>query len=68
MLDLRIPIGIMFSTVGLLMLAYGLFTCSDADMYAKSLNININAWWGGVLTAFGAFMWLGSLRRPKSDS
>lgn len=56
MLDLRLPIGLMFSLVGLLLIAYGLVTGSDAELYKRSLDININVWWGGFLVVFGGLM------------
>jgi hypothetical protein len=55
-LDIRLPIGGMFAIVGLLLVAYGLLTASDAQMYARSLSINVNLWWGAVLFLFGASM------------
>lgn len=55
-LDLRVPIGLMFSIIGVLLIAFGL--TSDDAIYAKSLGININLWWGMVLLAFGAVMLL----------
>ena len=55
-LDIRYPIGLMFGTIGLVMVLYGLLTGSD-PMYAKhSLGINVNVWWGAVLFVFGALM------------
>ncbi len=53
-LDLRLPIGLLFTLIGLLLLLYGLV--SDATLYQSSLGVNINAWWGLVMTAFGALM------------
>ena len=54
--DLRLPIGIMFSLFGAMLVVFGLAT-GGADMYRNhSLGININLWWGLVLLAFGAFM------------
>jgi uncharacterized protein YhhL (DUF1145 family) len=55
-LDLRWPIGLMFSLLGVLLTAYGALTGSDAEMYKRSLNININLYWGLVLLVFGAMM------------
>ena len=52
--DLRIPIGLMFTIYGVLLTVYGVF--SDKEIYARSLNININLIWGIVLLVFGAFM------------
>jgi hypothetical protein len=64
-LDLRLPIGLMFTIVGVLLTAFGLV--SDKAIYARSLNINVNLWWGLVLLAFGLVMlWLarrGTQRR-----
>ncbi len=55
-LDIRWPIGLMFSLVGLLMTGYGLFTRGDAALYRRSLDININLVWGLVLLVFGGLM------------
>jgi len=54
-LDIRLPIGMMFSLLGLLLVAYGAATGAD-EMYKASLGININLVWGGVLFVFGAIM------------
>jgi hypothetical protein len=56
MLDLRLPIGLLFSLVGALLLVFGLVTSSNGPMYQHSLGININIWWGLFLTAFGVVM------------
>ena len=69
--DLRLPIGIMFSVFGLILVIFGLATGKD-EMYAKhSLGININLAWGAVLLIFGAFMlfltWRGS-KKPAQPS
>lgn len=53
-LDLRLPIGLLFVLLGVLLLIYGLV--STPAVYAASLGININLWWGVVMTAFGGLM------------
>ena len=53
-LDIRTPIGLLFSLLGALLVAYGLF--SSPALYARSLGINVNLWWGGVLLLFGVVM------------
>ena len=53
-LDLRLPIGWMFTVVGLLLVGYGLL--ADRAIYARSLGVNVNLWWGLVLLAFGVCM------------
>jgi hypothetical protein len=57
-LDIRIPIGLMFSIFGVIITIFGLFTNSSVDMYKKSLGINMNLWMGIGMLAFGLFMLL----------
>ncbi|HWR37371.1 MAG TPA: hypothetical protein VN622_16035 [Clostridia bacterium] len=59
-LDLRMPIGLMFSVFGVMLAVYGLF--SDRAIYARSLGVNINLVWGLVLLVFGAVMLALSVR------
>jgi hypothetical protein len=63
-LDIRWPIGLLFSLVGALLVIYGLASGSDTEIYKRSLGININLIWGLVLVVFGGFMlllaWRGS--------
>jgi hypothetical protein len=66
-LDIRWPIGLMFSLVGLLMTIYGLATKGNAEMYQRSLDININLIWGILLLVFGAFMLIMAIRQ-KPDA
>jgi hypothetical protein len=64
-LDLRIPIGLLFSLLGVLLLGFG--AVSDPAIYRASLGINVNLWWGVVMLAFGGVMlasaWLGVGRK-----
>ena len=65
-LDLRIPIGLMFLVLGLLVTGFGLI--GDRAIYQRSLGVNINLWWGLVMLVFGlAMLWLGrrGLRRTQ---
>ena len=55
-LDIRLPIGMMFSLLGALLAIYGLATGSDNVIYKSSLDLNVNLWWGLVLFLFGAVM------------
>jgi hypothetical protein len=66
-LDIRLPIGMMFTLLGALLAIYGLATGSDSDMYKSSLDLNVNLWWGLVLFVFGAIMLFFALlsRFPK---
>lgn len=63
-LDLRLPIGLMFSLFGLMLTVYGLV--SGEAIYARSLGINVNFWWGLVLLAFGLVMLTFALRARKA--
>jgi hypothetical protein len=42
-IDIKFPIGLMFSILGLLISVYGLFTMNN-PIYQKSFGININLW------------------------
>jgi len=66
-LDIRWPIGLMFSLVGLLLTIFGFATKGDAEMYQRSLDININLIWGLILLLFGAFMLVMAMRK-KADA
>lgn len=68
-LDLRIPMGLMFTFTGLILTVFGFATHGDAALYAKSLGINANLWWGLVLLAFGVTMFLlGRRGQRRIDS
>lgn len=56
-LDIRVPIGILFSIFGGILAIFGFV--SDPALYTEhSLGININLGWGLVLLAFGMAMLL----------
>ena len=44
-LDLRIPMGAMFTLVGVILTVFGLATNGNLRLYAPSLCINANLWW-----------------------
>ncbi|MGA2851829.1 MAG: hypothetical protein ABSE46_22735 [Terracidiphilus sp.] len=56
-LDLRIPMGLMFTLVGVILTVFGLAS-NGSPIYAASLGINANLWWGLVLLVFGLTMFL----------
>ena len=64
-LDIRLPIGMMFTLIGLLLSISGFLTRADTAMYQCSLGININLLWGSVLFAFGSAMLIPALRVRK---
>jgi len=63
-LDIRTPIGLMFSVFGVILTVYGLL--GDRAIYARSLGINVNLFWGLALLAFGAIMFLLGTHRGRS--
>ena len=66
-LDIRIPLGMIFSITGAILALYGLFTRSNAAMYEKSMGINLNLTWGAVMFLFGAIMWFVGKRQKWQD-
>ena len=61
-LDLRWPIGALFTALGLLLGGYGLATAGDASHYVRSLSVNVNLWWGLVMLIFGLILLFGAAR------
>lgn len=53
-LDIRWPMGLLFVLLGLILAGYGVI--SDPAIYARSLGLNVNLWWGLALLACGAVM------------
>jgi hypothetical protein len=66
-LDIRWPIGLMFTLIGALLALNGLMTSSNTQMYERSLGININLIWGLVLLVFGVLMLLGAISGGKKN-
>jgi multisubunit Na+/H+ antiporter MnhG subunit len=67
-LDLRIPMGLLFTLVGGIMSIYGFFTRGSA-IYERSDAMNINLIWGLIMLVFGVTMYtLGrrSDKRPRA--
>jgi hypothetical protein len=62
-LDIRWPIGIMFTLIGALLVAFGLIK-SEASM---RLGMNINLIWGIVLLIFGVLMLIGAIKGSKNN-
>lgn len=56
-MDIRNPIGLLFTLLGVLLIGWGLFGGEDAAK-AKTIQetININLWWGIVMLIFGLVM------------
>ena len=64
-LDIKIPIGLLFTIFGLILSIYGLATGSNTEMYARSLGFNINLGIGLIMLAFGVLMLVASRGTAK---
>ncbi|MFZ4521518.1 MAG: hypothetical protein ACOYNC_07425 [Bacteroidales bacterium] len=67
-IDIKFPIGLMFTILGLLLTIFGIFTGSDSALYERSLGININLWSGCGMLAFGLVMLFFSWKSLKNKS
>jgi hypothetical protein len=64
-LDIRLPIGIIFTVYGLILIVFGLLT--DPVIFERSLSVNIDLWWGAAMLVFGLFMGGLALRASRQD-
>ncbi len=69
-LDIRVPMGLMFSILGAVLAIFGFI--SDPKIYKiHSLGININLIWGLVVLGFGLVMlllaWIGRTDTSAKD-
>jgi hypothetical protein len=67
-LDVRLPIGGLFTVLGLLLAGYGVATEGDPALYARSLSVNVNLWWGLVMLVFGLLLLWGASRARRVAS
>jgi hypothetical protein len=54
-LDIRAPIGGLFSLLGLMLAGYGMVAGSRTSADVAPVT-NVNLWWGLVMLLFGVFM------------
>lgn len=62
-LDLRLPMGLLFTLLGLLLSIYGLL--GDRAIYQASLGVNVNLWSGLGMLVFGVLMLAGAWRASR---
>lgn len=70
-LDIRLPMGMLFTILGVLLAGYGLV--SDPAIYERSLGLNLNLAWGAAILIFGVVMLVFGRRgtssaRPAEES
>ncbi len=61
-LDIRWPIGLMFSLIGALLIIEGAVAGGATSVTGLPLGANVNLLWGILLLIFGVLMLLGALR------
>ena len=57
--DLRMPIGLLFTICGAILIVTGLV------QHALVLGLNVNLWWGVVLLVFGLLMLYLAVRAQR---
>jgi len=66
-LDIRWPIGIIFTIYGAVLAIYGLV--ADPAIFVSSMALNIDLWWGLAMLVFGLLMVLLAFRAsPRARS
>ena len=65
--DIRLPIGLMFTIFGLMLVLFGLFTNASDALYTRSLGINVNLWTGLLMLVFGGLMLLIALKKKRES-
>ena len=69
-MDIRLPMGLMFLIIGIVIAGFGMATSGDVMYDTHSLGININLWWGLVMAGFGLVMllltWMAAQKAKKS--
>jgi membrane-bound ClpP family serine protease len=64
-LDLRIPMGSMFTLMGMILTVFGMITRGKETVYASSLGINANLFYGPALLIFGFLLLLPARMEQK---
>lgn len=67
-IDIKFPIGLMFTILGILLTIYGFMTSGDAGLYQRSLGININLWSGLGMLIFGLIMLFFAWQSKKAKT
>jgi len=57
-LDIRTPIGGLFTVLGAMLAGYGLFASGSGTASERFSGANVNLWWGLVMLVFGIVLLL----------
>jgi protein-S-isoprenylcysteine O-methyltransferase Ste14 len=63
-LDIRWPIGLMFTLIGAILVVYGIVSPSETKIF---LGMTINVGWGLLLLVFGLLMLLSAKIGASAD-
>ena len=64
-LDIRWPIGFIFTIYGAILVIFGL--AGNPGVFERSVGMNIDLVWGGVMLLFGLFMGGLALRASRQN-
>ncbi len=64
-LDIRWPIGIIFTIYGAMLIVFGALT--NPAIFERSLGVNIDLWWGSAMLVFGLVMGGLALRASRQN-
>ncbi len=64
-LDIRWPIGIIFTIYGAMLIVFGALT--NPAIFERSLGVNIDLWWGSAMLVFGLVMGSLALRASRQN-
>ncbi|HJX51538.1 MAG TPA: hypothetical protein VJ801_02120 [Polyangia bacterium] len=62
--DIRFPIGLLFSIIGVVITVFG-FATGGSDLYRRSLDININVYTGICVLVFGVLMLVMAMGKKR---
>ena len=65
-LDVRLPIGVLFSVYGLILMLWGIL--HDRPQHQAGSGLSINLGWGAALLAFGLLMLFLARRRRSREA
>ena len=67
-LDIKFPIGLLFSILGFTITIYGIVTNNNTELYVKSLGYNVNLIIGIIMLTFGLIMLYFSRKTKKKEN
>ena len=63
-LDIKLPIGLIFSIIGIILIISGII---DKQKILDKLQFNFNLWWGLMILIFGLAMLITYFIKRKKD-